>query len=129
MYYVYLLRHYINAVFGVFHFAACKNGTYGQDCVNNCSTNCRDNSCNHINGSCSRCIIGYTGDVCSNGIWTLFMINFHLFSLCVFCYVLVAFLAYLVRLKTVFPRIINITCICILEYEYYEFFLGIPSCI
>lgn len=51
----------------VLHFSACENGTYGQDCTNQCS-NCRNNLCYHTNGTCFQCVVGYQGENCSDGI-------------------------------------------------------------
>lgn len=44
----------------------CDDGTYGYNCVNNCSGDClNDYPCNKQTGNCDRgCSPGYTGDKC-----------------------------------------------------------------
>lgn len=38
-------------------FIACDLGTYGLDCKQNCSGDCKDGLCNNVDGSC----------ICTNG--------------------------------------------------------------
>lgn len=47
----------------------CDNGTFGHNCVHNCSVNCLKHSpCNKENGHCDGgCNPGYTNDNCSKG--------------------------------------------------------------
>lgn len=46
---------------------ACDDGSYGYDCVNNCSGHCLNGShCNKQAGHCDKgCNPGYTNDNCS----------------------------------------------------------------
>lgn len=48
---------------------ACDNGTYGYNCVNNCSGHClNDSPCNKQTGHCDwGCKPGYTNSKCSKG--------------------------------------------------------------
>lgn len=50
---------------------ACEKGTFGYDCLNNCSVNClNDSLCNKQNGHCDRgCNPGYTNTDCSKGMF------------------------------------------------------------
>lgn len=50
---------------------ACEKGTFGYDCLNNCSGNClNDSLCNKQNGHCDRgCNPGYTNTDCSKGMF------------------------------------------------------------
>ncbi|XP_056019867.1 uncharacterized protein LOC130054346 [Ostrea edulis] len=42
-------------------------GTYGKDCVNHCSSHCRNMTCNPITGPClESCTPGYLGSFCNN---------------------------------------------------------------
>ena len=43
----------------------CDNGTYGSQCKQNCSANCRNKACNPITGECASCIDGYVGRWCT----------------------------------------------------------------
>lgn len=47
----------------------CDDGTYGYDCLHNCSGQClNDFPCNKQNGYCEKgCKPGYTTDNCSKG--------------------------------------------------------------
>lgn len=47
----------------------CNEGTFGYDCVNNCSGHCfNTSSCNKENGHCDKgCNPGYTKSDCSKG--------------------------------------------------------------
>ncbi|GFR62944.1 receptor-type tyrosine-protein phosphatase kappa [Elysia marginata] len=38
--------------------------TFGQDCKQNCSTQCLDRDCHHVTGECRACNPGYTGEFC-----------------------------------------------------------------
>lgn len=48
------------------HVTECDDGTFGDDCINNCSAHCLNNSlCNKQTGHCERgCKPGYTNDDC-----------------------------------------------------------------
>lgn len=35
------------------------NGTFGEDCINPCPTNCEDGKCDTITGHCISCALGY----------------------------------------------------------------------
>lgn len=50
-------------------FLECDNGTYGLNCVKNCSGQCLNNSpCNKQTGKCNKgCNPGYTNGDCSKG--------------------------------------------------------------
>lgn len=52
-------------------FAACPETTFGQDCRENCSTNCTDSVCNATTGACLSCIQGSTGDFCDKSTFFL----------------------------------------------------------
>ena len=45
----------------------CEDGTYGYDCVHNCSSNClNDSPCKKQNGQCTEgCKPGYTNALCN----------------------------------------------------------------
>lgn len=47
--------------------AECEDGTFGKDCTQTCSGNCKDNeTCNSANGHCLRgCVSGYIGNFCN----------------------------------------------------------------
>ena len=48
-------------------FIGCDAGTYGVDCKNNCSSNCKNGTCHHVNGRCIYgCKPGYIDDKCDN---------------------------------------------------------------
>lgn len=51
-------------------FTECPLGSYGTDCVYNCSGNCLDDvACNRNTGKCDTgCVIGYTGVMCNTGL-------------------------------------------------------------
>ena len=47
-------------------YTACPTGSYGINCLNDCTKNCNESSCDHINGSCQfGCQDGYSGDMCT----------------------------------------------------------------
>lgn len=47
-------------------FAGCRDGTYGIDCLKNCSSNCLDNlPCNKRSGMCVQCKPGWRNDFCT----------------------------------------------------------------
>ena len=47
-------------------FVACKNGTYGVQCRNECSGNCLNNEpCNKITGNCETCLPGWKEPLCN----------------------------------------------------------------
>lgn len=52
-----------------FPLTVCESGTYGMDCMNNCSRDCRGQACNHISGTCTSCNVGYRGQFCTDGIF------------------------------------------------------------
>lgn len=44
----------------------CMNGTFGKDCMQNCSGNCLDNQpCSKTNGMCTQCLPGWMIDFCT----------------------------------------------------------------
>lgn len=51
-------------------FTECPFGTYGPDCVHNCSGNCLGAvACNRTTGTCDTgCDFGYTGELCETGL-------------------------------------------------------------
>lgn len=51
------------------YFAACSNGTYGENCQYNCSGHCFQNeTCNRLEGYCPNgCDIGWDGEACEGG--------------------------------------------------------------
>lgn len=53
----------------LFPIIVCDDGTYGYDCMNNCSGHCLNNFlCNKQTGHCEQgCNPGYTGNDCSKG--------------------------------------------------------------
>ncbi|KAK3802314.1 hypothetical protein RRG08_064536, partial [Elysia crispata] len=42
----------------------CNKTYYGEDCAEDCSTNCADQLCNHVTGNCFSCVEGRAGDLC-----------------------------------------------------------------
>ncbi|XP_071117216.1 receptor-type tyrosine-protein phosphatase mu-like isoform X1 [Haliotis cracherodii] len=44
----------------------CPVGRYGRYCSNNCSSNCVDGDCLHVDGTC-KCVPGWMGDRCTIG--------------------------------------------------------------
>ena len=52
----------------MFH-SACRNGTYGRNCANNCSVNCHQSkTCDQFDGTCvGGCSSGWTGQKCEKG--------------------------------------------------------------
>ncbi|XP_059169926.1 uncharacterized protein LOC131951611 [Physella acuta] len=46
-------------------YGDCKPHTFGLDCIQNCSSNCRNSECHTANGYCFSCNNGYTGTDCS----------------------------------------------------------------
>lgn len=47
-------------------------GTFGKDCMQNCSGNCFDNlPCNKTNGICTQCLPGWMNDFCTERIVSL----------------------------------------------------------
>lgn len=57
----------------------CELGTFGYDCMNNCSDHCLNNSpCNKETGHCDGgCNLGYTNGDCNEGISMQLQINLH----------------------------------------------------
>lgn len=55
---------------GLSKFTDCPPGTYGPNCVYNCSGKCLDGvACNRTTGKCDTgCVIGYTGVLCNTGL-------------------------------------------------------------
>lgn len=53
-------------------FSECPTGTFGSDCVYNCSAHCfGDAPCDRTTGRCdSGCTPGYTGELCDTGLIT-----------------------------------------------------------
>ena len=46
----------------------CGNGTFGQDCTEQCGECLRKEQCHHVDGSCaSECNPGYQGIMCTKG--------------------------------------------------------------
>ena len=44
----------------------CINGTYGTECMYNCSNNCVDDkTCDKISGHCKDCLPGWMGSFCN----------------------------------------------------------------
>ena len=55
----------------MFNVVECRNWTYGNNCVHNCSGNClNDSTCNKQTGHCDRgCKPGYTNALCNKRKW------------------------------------------------------------
>lgn len=51
-------------------FTECPFGTYGPDCMHNCSGHCLGAvACNRTTGNCDTgCDFGYTGELCETGL-------------------------------------------------------------
>lgn len=45
------------------------NGTFGEDCIYSCPTNCEDGKCDTITGHCISCASGYKGHRCNKGLF------------------------------------------------------------
>lgn len=62
----------------IFSFIVCADGTYGYNCVKNCSGQCLINSsCNKQTGHCEMgCNSGYTDNKCSLGTNTKYKLLF-----------------------------------------------------
>ena len=60
-----LFRYYI-CIKVLFFAVECEHGTYGNNCVHNCSGNClNDSPCNRQNGHCEHgCKPGYSKPLC-----------------------------------------------------------------
>lgn len=76
--------NHFNFVYGKFIYSSisttvteCIDGTYGYNCINNCSGHCLgDYPCNKQTGHCDRgCNPGYTNMDCSKGRFTQNMLN------------------------------------------------------
>lgn len=63
------IKKFICIKINYFYFVECENGTYGYNCVNNCSGHClNDSFCNIQTGNCdSGCTPGYSKNNCSEG--------------------------------------------------------------
>ena len=63
-------------VYDRWFIVACKDGTVGHGCINNCSGECADDSpCNKQTGHCNRgCKPGYTNVFCNQSTLSFFMI-------------------------------------------------------
>lgn len=59
--------NYILQMSNYFFVSECNFGTFGTDCINNCSTHCFENStCNRKTGKCDMgCSPGYNDEKCS----------------------------------------------------------------
>lgn len=59
-------------------FTECPFGSYGPDCVYNCSRNCLgDVACNRRTGKCDTgCDFGYTGELCETGLMKLKILKY-----------------------------------------------------
>lgn len=53
-------------LFLIFFLLECLDGTYGENCSNECGINC-EVVCEKIDGTCSSCKPGYEGSMCTKG--------------------------------------------------------------
>jgi len=51
----------------LFSVLGCDNGTYGENCTNECAMCHEDTVCNHMTGYCDTCASGYEGSRCETG--------------------------------------------------------------
>ena len=75
-------------IINCFAVVVCEDGTFGYDCINNCSGNCLDDSpCNKQTGHCEGgCKPGYTNVLCNKRIYmtnslSLLSLSLHTLSL------------------------------------------------
>ncbi|BFZ25184.1 hypothetical protein BsWGS_28222 [Bradybaena similaris] len=47
---------------------SCQPGRFGHDCSSNCSLHCHQQLCSSFTGACHRCISGFKGDFCDEGL-------------------------------------------------------------
>ena len=62
-------RFFFKTLHYLLFYLVCEDGTYGSNCVQNCSGNClNDSLCNKETGHCEAgCNPGYTNALCNQG--------------------------------------------------------------